>query len=121
MCEKFHEFRPGTDFVAWACQIAWWRVRGARQRLARSRVLFVQDVLDLPPDVAKEVSHSAAPAIPVIVVFRESLDFEIGYSARSTLADGAMRNLPKVVTGLIALNVVPPYPAQSYMTGFFDE
>lgn len=75
----------------------------------------------LVPDVAKEVSHSAAPAIPVIVVFRESLDFEIGYSARSTLADGAMRNLPKVVTGLIALNVVPPYPAQSYMTGFFDE
>lgn len=23
ICEKFEEFRPGTDFVAWACQIAW--------------------------------------------------------------------------------------------------
>src|SRR2546430_12593207 len=26
ICEKFHEFREGTDFVAWACQIAYWRV-----------------------------------------------------------------------------------------------
>lgn len=22
ICEKFDEFRPGSDFVAWACQIA---------------------------------------------------------------------------------------------------
>lgn len=44
-CEKFHEFREGTDFVAWACQIAWWRVRAARQRYARSKVVFRDDVL----------------------------------------------------------------------------
>ena len=25
ICEKFHDFKPGTDFVAWACQIAYWR------------------------------------------------------------------------------------------------
>ena len=36
ICEKFHEFTTGTDFVAWACQIAWWRVRAA-QKYARSR------------------------------------------------------------------------------------
>ena len=23
ICEKFDEFKPGTDFVAWACQIAY--------------------------------------------------------------------------------------------------
>ncbi len=45
VCEKFREFEPGTDFLAWACQIAWWRVRAARQRLARSRLLFDDDVL----------------------------------------------------------------------------
>ena len=24
ICEKFREFEVGTDFVAWACQIAYW-------------------------------------------------------------------------------------------------
>ena len=35
ICEKFDEFELGTDFVAWACQIAWWRVRAAQQKFAR--------------------------------------------------------------------------------------
>jgi RNA polymerase sigma-70 factor, ECF subfamily len=47
VCEKFHEFREGSDFVAWACQIAFWRVRYARQRFARSKVLFDQDIVDV--------------------------------------------------------------------------
>ncbi|MCX7009597.1 MAG: hypothetical protein NTY53_20530 [Kiritimatiellaeota bacterium] len=38
ICEKFHEFQPGTDFVAWACQIAWWRVRAVRKKYACSKV-----------------------------------------------------------------------------------
>ena len=46
ICEKFHEFKPNTDFVAWACQIAWWRVRNARQKFARSKIIFDQEVLD---------------------------------------------------------------------------
>jgi RNA polymerase sigma-70 factor (ECF subfamily) len=46
ICEKFHEFREGTDFVAWACQIAYWRIRYSRQKFARSKVLFDQEVLD---------------------------------------------------------------------------
>src|SRR5437868_4635179 len=44
--EKFQEFEPGTDFVAWAFQIAWWRVRAARQKFARSKVVFDDDVLE---------------------------------------------------------------------------
>jgi RNA polymerase sigma-70 factor (ECF subfamily) len=36
ICEKFDEFREGTDFVAWACQIAYWRIRYSRQKFARS-------------------------------------------------------------------------------------
>lgn len=44
--EKFHEFRPGTDFVAWAFQIAWWRVRAARQKFARAKVVFDDEVLE---------------------------------------------------------------------------
>lgn len=51
--EKFHEFKPGTDFVAWACQIAWWRVRAARQKFARSKVVFDDEVLE-------SVAHTAS-------------------------------------------------------------
>ena len=50
--EKFHEFASGTDFVAWACQIAWWRVRASRQKFARSKVVFDDDVLE-------SVAHTA--------------------------------------------------------------
>lgn len=46
ICEKFREFRQGTDFVAWACQIAYWRIRYSRQKYARAKVVFDQDVLD---------------------------------------------------------------------------
>src|SRR5260221_10163530 len=34
ICEKFDEFVPGTDFVAWACQIAWWRGCFTREKIA---------------------------------------------------------------------------------------
>ena len=47
VCEKFGEFVEGTDFVAWACQIAYWRVRYSRQKYARSKVFFDQDIVDI--------------------------------------------------------------------------
>ena len=46
ICEKFGEFQIGTDFAAWACQIAYWEVRRARQKFARAKVVFDQDVVD---------------------------------------------------------------------------
>jgi RNA polymerase sigma-70 factor (ECF subfamily) len=56
ICEKFHEFESGTDFVAWACQIALWRVRAARQKFARSKVIFDQDVLDAVAQTTGELA-----------------------------------------------------------------
>jgi RNA polymerase sigma-70 factor (ECF subfamily) len=46
ICEKFDEFEEGTDFVAWACQIAYWRIRYSRQKFARSKVVFNQEIVD---------------------------------------------------------------------------
>jgi RNA polymerase sigma-70 factor (ECF subfamily) len=46
ICEKFDTFKDGTDFVAWACQIAYWRIRYSRQKFARSKVVFDQTVVD---------------------------------------------------------------------------
>jgi RNA polymerase sigma-70 factor, ECF subfamily len=56
ICEKFDEFEPGTDFVAWACQIAYWRVRYARQKFARTKVFYNQDVLDAVAKTAGELA-----------------------------------------------------------------
>jgi len=56
ICEKFHEFRPGTDFVAWACQIAYWRVRYSRQKFARSKVVFDQEIVDVLAQTAGEMA-----------------------------------------------------------------
>src|SRR5277367_4879017 len=47
ICEKFDNFKAGTDFVAWACQIAYWRVRYSRQKYARSKVVFDQEIVDI--------------------------------------------------------------------------
>src|SRR5438309_3256630 len=56
ICEKFHEFRDGSDFVAWACQIAYWRVRYSRQKFARSKVVFNQELLDVVAQTASSMS-----------------------------------------------------------------
>src|SRR5438045_5209041 len=57
ICEKFHEFEDGTDFVAWACQIAYWRVRYSRQKYARSKVFFDRHVVDVLAQTAGEMSE----------------------------------------------------------------
>jgi RNA polymerase sigma-70 factor (ECF subfamily) len=57
VCQKFDSFAEGTDFVAWACQIAWWQVRAARQKFARSKVIFDDDVLEA---AAPQFAHMAA-------------------------------------------------------------
>lgn len=56
ICEKFDEFQPETDFVAWACQIAYWEVRAARQKFARSKVLFDDAVLEAVAKTATEMA-----------------------------------------------------------------
>jgi RNA polymerase sigma-70 factor (ECF subfamily) len=74
ICEKFDEFTPGTDFVAWACQIAWWRIRYARQKFARAKVVFDDDLLE-------SVAHTATS-------MREELD------ERHEALAGCLKKLP---------------------------
>src|SRR6476659_3998635 len=56
ICEKFNDFREGTDFVAWACQIAYWRVRYSRQKYARSKIVFDQEIVDVVAKTASSMS-----------------------------------------------------------------
>lgn len=55
MCEKFGQFEPSTDFVAWACRIAFWEIRRVRQEQARSKVIFDQAVLEAVSDTASMI------------------------------------------------------------------
>jgi RNA polymerase sigma-70 factor (ECF subfamily) len=66
ICEKFSQFTPGTDFVAWACQIAYWRIRYSRQKFARSKVVFDQTVLDA-------VAQTAGTMLPELDERHEAL------------------------------------------------
>jgi RNA polymerase sigma-70 factor, ECF subfamily len=56
ICEKFHEFKPGTDFVAWSFQIAYWEVRRARQKYARSKLVFGEEAMELVAQTAREMA-----------------------------------------------------------------
>lgn len=71
ICEKFDQFSEGTDFVAWACQIAYWEVRRARQKYARSKVVFDQDTVDA-------IAQTAAEMAPEISQRREALGTCLG-------------------------------------------
>jgi RNA polymerase sigma-70 factor, ECF subfamily len=44
--QKFGEFRRGTSFFAWACQVARYQVLTFRRRQRRSRVTFTDAFLD---------------------------------------------------------------------------
>lgn len=59
--DKFHEFQQGTDFLSWAMRIAWWKVRAARQKYARSKVLFNDEVLQLISETSIQMSQEISP------------------------------------------------------------
>ena len=61
ICEKFDDFRPGTDFVAWACQIAYWRIRYSRQKFARSKVVFNDEVMEAVSHTAATMAEEVSP------------------------------------------------------------
>jgi RNA polymerase sigma-70 factor (ECF subfamily) len=61
ICEKFDSFKLGTDFAAWACQIAYWQVRAARTKYARSKVVFNEEVLEAVAHTAATLNKEVSP------------------------------------------------------------
>ena len=45
--QKFDQYRPDTDFRAWSCRIAYYKVLKLRDRQVRSPRLFSPELLDL--------------------------------------------------------------------------
>jgi RNA polymerase sigma-70 factor, ECF subfamily len=50
--KKFDQFEPGTNFYAWACQIARLEVKEFRKRTNRERVVFSDEFVDSVADEA---------------------------------------------------------------------
>lgn len=44
--QKYDQYQPGTDFRAWACRIAYYKVLKLRERQARSPRLFSPELLE---------------------------------------------------------------------------
>ena len=53
--KKFDQFDPGTNFYAWACQVARLEVKEFRKRAARERVIFSDAFVDAIADKAIEL------------------------------------------------------------------
>src|SRR6185295_5366658 len=60
--EKFGEFEPGTDFLAWAFQIARFKVLQYYREDARRRVVFSEEFLE----VVATTSHSLVAKVSVM-------------------------------------------------------
>ncbi len=58
--EKFEDFEPGTNFAAWACQIAYYRVLNHRHRKSRQPVAFSDELLEVVDQEMASMSHYLA-------------------------------------------------------------
>src|SRR5262249_10830376 len=58
MWEKFQAESPPSDFTAWGCRIAYFKVLDHRKKRQRSRVLFSEAMLERVAETAAE--HSQA-------------------------------------------------------------
>lgn len=54
--QKFDQFEPDTDFIAWACRVAYLKVLNHRKRFARSRMLISDATLEAIADRAIEMA-----------------------------------------------------------------
>lgn len=43
---KFAEFDQGTDFAAWACQVAYWKVMNYRRSVARNKTFLSDELVE---------------------------------------------------------------------------
>ena len=58
--EKFDQFEPGTDFVAWACRVAFLTVANYRRRRARANLLLGDELLEVVAARAVELAPQLA-------------------------------------------------------------
>jgi RNA polymerase sigma-70 factor, ECF subfamily len=71
---KFHQYRPDTDFRAWASRIAYYNVLKLRDRQVRSPRLFSPEVIDLMSDEMIVMSDVLDARTEALLHCREGLN-----------------------------------------------
>ncbi len=56
---KFEQYRPGTDFVQWACRVAYYEVLKYREKKAHQEHLFSSDFLERFADEVEQFLQEA--------------------------------------------------------------
>ncbi len=93
--EKADQFRPGTDFGAWACSVAHYEVLAWRKKRGRDRLLFDDRALG---QLAGEVESFSAQANDLRLALRHCV--ELMPPRQRKLLD--MRYVPGMTVGKIA-------------------
>lgn len=64
---KFDEFEQGTDFAAWACQVAYWKVMNYRRSVSRSKAFLSDELVERLAERTVEIG-------PTLDARRQALD-----------------------------------------------
>jgi RNA polymerase sigma-70 factor, ECF subfamily len=72
--QKFDQYQPETDFRAWACRIAYYKVLKLRNQQTRSPRLFSTDFLDLLSEEMVIMSDALDKRTEVLLLCREKLN-----------------------------------------------
>jgi len=72
--QKFDQYRPDTDFRAWACRIAYYKVMKLRDRQVRSPRLYSPDFLSLVGEELIVMSDVLDARTEALLLCREKLN-----------------------------------------------
>ncbi|NLF08443.1 MAG: sigma-70 family RNA polymerase sigma factor [Pirellulaceae bacterium] len=70
---KFNEFRPGSDFRAWAFQVAYNKVKSFRERHGRERLRFSECVMERLATVAAASPENIPAILDILQSCKEEL------------------------------------------------
>lgn len=108
--EKFDDFEIGTDFVLWANRIAYWKVRAARQKFARSKVIFDEELTELVSQTAVNLQNEVDDRHEILELCLQKLnrrDHDMvltRYASGGTAEEGARVSKRSILATYKALN-----------------
>jgi RNA polymerase sigma factor (sigma-70 family) len=93
--EKADEFQPGTDFWAWASQIARFKVLNHIRKLGRDRLVFDETILEQLAEKLKRTGYATGMIGKWHIGFREGLrPYERGFDYHYGFLSGAHSYTP---------------------------
>jgi RNA polymerase sigma-70 factor, ECF subfamily len=73
MWDKYREFKPGSDFLAWGCSIARFKVRDFFKARTHQRLYFSEDVIDILMEQERLQSEFDQERLQALAACRQKL------------------------------------------------